>query len=99
MFKTLNIHSFSQIPKPEIVNIQKSLNYVRIQWFSTWVRLTLGVRYKLSGGMQNKINTFKMAHLGRIFNLGVCKGEKILIWGYASTKRLRTAGLDDSISD
>ncbi len=35
----------------------------------------------------------KVAHLGRIFDLGVPKGATILIRGYASNKRLRTPGL------
>ncbi len=33
------------------------------------------------------------AYLGRIFYLGVREGDTILIWGYASTKRLRTPDL------
>jgi hypothetical protein len=46
----------------------------------------------------------KQVHLGRIldlggtqrgykFDLGVRRGDTILIWGYASTKRLRTPGV------
>jgi hypothetical protein len=47
------------------------------------VRVPLGVREKVTGGMQNKKKNSKEALLDRIYDLGVCKGHTILIWGYA----------------
>jgi hypothetical protein len=47
------------------------------------VCLPLGVREKLTVGMQNSKNHSKESHMGRIFDLGVRKWAKILNWGYA----------------
>ncbi len=47
------------------------------------VRVPLGVPEKLTGGTQNFKNHSKGERLGRIFDLGVCQGDTILIWGYA----------------
>ena len=73
------------------------------------VVLNLGYAYPLvyvrsSQGVRKIIkNALIGTYLGRIFDLGVRKGDtsfvctqrgKILIWGYASMKRLRTPGLD-----
>jgi len=54
--------------------------------------------------MQNVKFHSKEAHLGRIFDLGVRKKDTTLVWGYAeeiflirgyaSTKKLRTPGID-----
>ncbi len=67
------------------------------------VCVPIEVREELIGGTQNVKTHSKEAHLGRIFDLGVCKKdtaliwgcaeETFLIWGYASTKRLRTPAL------
>ncbi len=50
------------------------------QRFSTWGTRT---RKKLTGGRLNLKKCSKEALLGRISDLGVCKGHTILIWRYA----------------
>jgi hypothetical protein len=59
-----------------------------------------------SQGVRKIKKPSKDAYLGRIFDLGVCEGDTILIlghaegkkliWGYASTKSLRTPDLNKS---
>jgi hypothetical protein len=49
---------------------------------------------KPTGGTPNFKNYSKQVNLGRIFVLGVREEDTILIWGYVSTKRLRTPVLD-----
>ncbi len=47
------------------------------------VHVPLGVREKLTGGMQSFGNYSKKAHLGAIFIWGVREEDTTLIWGYA----------------
>jgi hypothetical protein len=56
------------------------------QQFSTWGMLPLRVREKVTRGTRKLKNCPKEALLGRIFDLGVCEGHIILIWGYAEGK-------------
>ncbi len=58
----------------------------------------LGLCEKITGGMPSFKNHTKQVYLGRIFDMGVHKGGTILIWGYASTKRLRTPDLKQYIT-
>jgi hypothetical protein len=61
------------------------------------VRVPLGVHEKLTGGALNFKNKSKQVYLGRIIDLGVREGVTTLIWGYVSTKRLRTPALQHII--
>ncbi len=70
--------------------------------------LNLGYVRRSQGVREIKKKCSKEALLGRIFDLGVCEGHiiliwgtqrgTILIWGYAGTKRLRTPELNDIVT-
>jgi hypothetical protein len=47
------------------------------------VHVPLGVLEKVTGGTQNLKKCSKEAFLSRMFDLGVCEGHIILIWGYS----------------
>ena len=69
------------------------------------MRRLQGVRKEPTGVAKFKKPHPIEAFLGRIFYLGVREGDggtqrgTILIWGYASTKRLRTPGLVVRVED
>ncbi len=77
-----------------------TLQLTLVQQLSTWGTRTPRGTWEAHRGMQNFRNHSEEAHFGRIFDLGVSKGEiiwfgcmqrgTILSWGYVSTKRLRT---------
>jgi hypothetical protein len=48
-----------------------------------YVRRLQGVCKEPTGVRKIQKNHPNEAYLGRIFNLGVCEGDTILIWGYA----------------